>query len=355
MINVSKSRLNIALIFGGRSAEHEVSILSARSIYNAFDKDKYNIFPIAISEEGRWLNTKKSKVILNSEMEKVPENNNNIMSKDLIDFLQNEIDLAFPVLHGPFGEDGKLQGFLDILDIKYIGCDLSSSAVGMDKAIMKKIFAFHNIPQTKFLVLNKFEYDNSQEKDLYLKIKSKLGSSFFVKPANMGSSIGINKVDSVKDFDKSVNAAFQHDSKIILEKAVEAREIEAAVLGFNGEVQVSVPGEIISTHNFYDYQAKYKDETTNLIIPAAIDMEAEKKIAKLSVEVFNIVGASGLSRIDFFITKKDNRVLVNEINTMPGFTRFSMYPLLFKESGIAYVDLLDELVNIALNKEKVNG
>lgn len=355
MINVSNSKLNIALIFGVRSAEHEVSILSARSIYNAFDKNKYNIFPIAISEEGRWLNPNKSTSILNSEMKKVSKNNSNLISEDIINFLQNKIDLAFPVLHGPFGEDGKLQGFFDILDINYIGCNLSSSAVGMDKAIMKKLFAYHNIPQTKFLTFNKFECQEAANRDLYDKIRSNLESSFFVKPANMGSSIGINKVEKYDGFVEALKTAFEHDSKIIFEKAVDAREIEAAVLGSDGEIQVSVPGEIVSTHNFYDYQAKYKDETTNLVIPADITEEAKKQIAELSVEVFNIVGASGLSRIDFFITKNDNRVLVNEINTMPGFTRFSMYPLLFKESGIAYSDLLDKLVNIALHKEREDG
>jgi D-alanine-D-alanine ligase len=355
MINVSNSKINIALIFGGRSAEHEVSILSARSIYDAFDKSRYNIFPIAISEKGRWLNTEKSTSVLNSEMEKVPKSNSNIISEDIINFLQNKIDLAFPVLHGPFGEDGKLQGFFDILDINYIGCNLSSSAVGMDKAIMKKLFAFHNIPQTKFLTLSKFEYKSAKKRDLYLKIKSSLGNTFFVKPANMGSSIGINKVETLDGFGEALQAAFKHDSKIIFEKAVDAREIEAAVLGFDDQIQVSVPGEIVSTHNFYDYKAKYKDETTNLVIPADIPSEVEKQIRDLSAEVFNIVGASGLSRIDFFITKNDNRLLVNEINTMPGFTRFSMYPLLFKESGIAYSDLLDKLVNIAQHKEEKDG
>lgn len=352
---ISPNKINIALIFGGRSAEHEVSILSARSIYEAFDKKKYNIFPIAISQEGRWLNTEKSTAVLNSEKEKITEKNINIISEDIITFLQNDIDLVFPVLHGPFGEDGKLQGFLDILDINYIGCNLSSSAVGMDKAIMKKLFAYHKIPQTKFLIMNNFEYKNKEKSALYSNIKSQLGGSFFVKPANMGSSIGINKVDNREDLDKALEAAFKHDKKIIFEKAVDARELEAAVLGSNGELEISVPGEIVSKHNFYDYQAKYKDESTSLIIPAEISAAAENKIAELSAEVFNLIGASGLSRIDFFITKNDNKVLVNEINTMPGFTRFSMYPLLFKESGISYSALLDKLVDIALHKGARDG
>jgi len=349
---LSNSEINIALIFGGRSAEHEVSILSARSIYNAFDKSRYNIFPIAISKNGNWFSTEDSTEILNSTAEEVPENGcSKLISQDILDFLQNKIELVFPVLHGPYGEDGKLQGFLDILNIPYVGCDLTASAVGMDKEIMKKLFDYHKIPQTKFEIIREFEYKKSESEKLYKRLNNKLGRLFFVKPANMGSSIGITRVGNADDFSEAVADAFRYDKKLIFEKAVEGRELEAAVLGSEGDIKVSVPGEIVSTHDFYDYNAKYKDAATSLHIPADVDKNTAQKIKKTAVEVFNALGASGLARIDFFLSK-DNRVLVNEINTMPGFTKFSMYPLLFEESGISYSELLDRLVKIALKKVK---
>ncbi len=349
---MSNSELSIALIFGGRSAEHEVSILSARSIYNAFDKNKYNIYPIAISKQGNWLNTEASAEILNSSSEEVNENGfSKLISQDILDFLQNKIELVFPVLHGPYGEDGKLQGFLDILNIPYVGCDLTASAVGMDKEIMKKLFDYHKIPQTKFEILREFEYKKSESEELYKRLENKLGKQFFVKPANMGSSIGITRVGNTDDFAEAVAEAFKYDKKLIFEKAVDGRELEAAVLGSEGDIKVSVPGEIVSTHDFYDYVAKYKDSATSLHIPADVGENTAQKIKETAAEVFNAVGASGLARIDFFLSD-NNRVLVNEINTMPGFTKFSMYPLLFEESGISYSELLDKLVDIALKKVK---
>ena len=349
---MSKSKINIALFFGGRSAEHEVSLLSARSIFQAFDQAKYNIFPIAISKKGFFRTLKKSEEILLSNQKMVSEiSRNNILPPEVLDFLEKKVDLVFPVLHGPYGEDGKIQGFLDTLNIKYIGCDLTSSAVGMDKAVMKQVFAYYNIPQSKFNLLTKAEFDNQKSAKLFERFAENLSLPFFIKPANMGSSIGISRVKDLSFFKKALTEAFIYDKKLILESCVSGREIESAVLGLGTEIKVSVPGEIVSTHDFYDYQAKYEDQSTELIIPADISPAAQKKIKELSIQAFKAVGAEGISRLDFFVDEDTEQILVNEINTMPGFTKFSMYPLLFKESGIAYTEVLDELVDLALKKD----
>ncbi|MCC3144737.1 D-alanine--D-alanine ligase [Halanaerobium sp. Z-7514] len=348
---MSTSKINIALVYGGRSAEHEVSILSTRSIYNNLDKSKYNIFPFAISKTGRWFKTEKSQQYLDSKIETIPDQKDReLFPLEVIDFLQKKIDLAFPVLHGPFGEDGKIQGFFDILNIPYVGCNLRTSAVSMDKELMKKLFAYHDIPQTKFEVLKKQQYQQEKNKKLYQKLKEKLGLPFFVKPANMGSSIGITKVNGKDIFAEAVNSAFSYDNKIIIENFVKAREIEASLISLNGEIRVSVPGEIIAQHDFYDYKAKYQDEKTRLIIPAEIEAKFREEINSLALRAFNAVGGDSMARIDFFLTE-DEEVLVNEINTMPGFTNFSMYPLLFKESGFPYQKLLDKMIEQAMNRD----
>lgn len=350
---MSNSKMNIALFYGGRSAEHEVSLLSARSIYDAFNKKKYNIFPIAITKNGYFRNLKKSEEILNGDFKTVPEVKRiNILPEKVLNFLEEEVDLVFPVLHGPYGEDGKIQGFLDILNINYIGCNLSSSAVGMDKVLMKEIFAYHNIPQSKFEVLKKYDFENKKIEKLYKKFTKSLKLPFFIKPANMGSSIGISRVQDVSSFKKALTEAFKYDDKLVIESNVEAREIESAVMGYGNEIKVSAAGEIISTHDFYNYQAKYRDQSTKLIIPAELSKKTQNKIKELSIKAFNALGAEGISRLDFFVNEKEAKVLVNEINTMPGFTKFSMYPLLFEESGIDYSVLLDELVEFTLKRNK---
>lgn len=350
---MSKSKINIALFFGGRSAEHEVSLLSARSIYNAFSKEKYEILPVAISKKGFFHSLEKSKNILLGANKRVPEvDRKNILDLKVLKVLEDNIDLVFPVLHGPYGEDGKIQGFLDTLNIKYVGCDLLSSAVGMDKAVMKEIFSYHNIPQSKFKVLKKEEFKNQNPLDLYNKFVEDLKDPFFIKPANMGSSIGINIVNEFASFEAALKEAFKYDNKIIIESNIEGREIESAVIGKGDKIEVSAAGEIISTHNFYDYQAKYEDQSTELIIPAEISKKSKKIIKELSIRAFKAIGASGISRLDFFVNEKENMILVNEINTMPGFTKFSMYPLLFKEVGISYMELLDRLVDIAMTEDK---
>lgn len=346
------SKIKIALFFGGRSAEHEVSLLSARSIYNAFDKEKYDIFPVAIDKNGFFSSLKKSEEILFSKQEQVPFiNRKNILTKKLVNFLETEIDLVFPVLHGPYGEDGKIQGFLETLDIKYIGCDLSSSAVGMDKAFMKQIFAYNNIPQAEFKILKKSDLEKITTEELFTKFSQKFSLPFFVKPANMGSSIGINQVDNFQSFLKALAEGFKYDVKLIIEKKIEARELESAILVTEQGIKVSTAGEIISKNVFYDYQAKYKDQKTKLIIPAPISSFTASKIKEISIKAFQALGGMGLSRLDFFVNEEKEEILVNEINTMPGFTKFSMYPLLFQEIGMTFSEILDNLVNISLKKD----
>lgn len=352
-ILLSKSKINIALFFGGRSAEHEVSLLSARSIYNAFSKEKYEILPVAISKKGFFHSVEESKNILLGDNKKVPElKRKNILDLKVLKVLEEKIDLVFPVLHGPYGEDGKIQGFLDTLNIKYVGCDLLSSAVGMDKAVMKEIFAYYNIPQSKFKVLKKDEFVKQNISEIYKELVEDLKAPFFIKPANMGSSIGISMVKEFSTFEAALTEAFAYDNKIIIESNVEGREIESAVIGDENEIEVSAAGEIISKHDFYDYQAKYEDQSTELIIPAEISKKSKEVIKELSIKAFKAVGAAGISRLDFFVNEDENMILVNEINTMPGFTKFSMYPLLFKEIGISYMELLDRLVEIALAEDK---
>jgi len=348
-----ESKINIALFFGGRSAEHEVSLLSARSIFQALNQDKYNIFPIAISKNGYFRSLAVSKKILFGEDKRVPEvERTNVLPEGILNLLENKIDLVFPVLHGPFGEDGKIQGFLDVLNIKYVGCNLRASAVGMDKAYMKQIFAYNGIPQSKFEILKKMDYSQQKRSNFFNEFAKNLGLPFFIKPANMGSSIGISRVNDLQSFARAVNEAFEFDKKLILESNVEGRELESAVLGSEKDIKVSAAGEIISTHDFYDYQAKYEDQSTELIIPAKLSPAAKAKIRNLSVQAFRAVGAEGISRLDFFVNEEQDQILVNEINTMPGFTKFSMYPLLFEESGISYSELLDNLIELALKKDK---
>lgn len=353
MILLSKKKINIALFFGGRSAEHEVSLLSARSIYKAFSKEKYEIVPVAISKKGFFLSLAESKAILLGDNKKVPEiERKNILDLEVLKTLEEKIDLVFPVLHGPYGEDGRIQGFLDILNIKYVGCDLISSAVGMDKAVMKEIFYYYDIPQSKFKILKKAEFKKQNSKELYNKLAEALGLPFFVKPANMGSSIGISIVNKFSVFEAALIEAFKYDDKLIIETNVDGREIETAVIEYDNKIEVSAAGEIISNHDFYNYQAKYEDQNTELVIPAKISKKTKKTIKELSIRAFKAVEGSGISRLDFFVNEDKELVLLNEINTMPGFTKFSMYPLLFKESGISFMELLDYLVETALVEDK---
>lgn len=339
------NKLRLGLLFGGKSDEHEVSIMSARSVYKYIDKDKYKIYPIAVDKNGNWLNLENSKkIIQNTNIKEVPALDNAV-NKGLANFLAYDYDVIFPLIHGPYGEDGKIQGFFELLDIPYVGANVLSSAVGMDKGVMKKLFDYNNLKQTEFLTIKKDNKDKWEKADKFLK---KNGLPIFVKPANLGSSIGISKVVKENNLKSAIDIAFKYDEKIILEKFIKAREVECSVLG-KDEIKASLPGEIIPSHDFYDYQSKYEDEKTKLIIPAELDKNIVEKIQAMAIRAFNIINGEGLARVDFFLTY-DDEIFINEINTIPGFTKYSMYPKLWEASGLSYKNLIDDLIDIALDR-----
>lgn len=351
-----KKKIKVGIIFGGKSAEHEVSLRSAKNIIEAIDKDKYDPTLIGIDKKGKWFLVDSSKFLLNSGNPKLIKFNNEIsqsvalipQSDGRITNLDTHesdkfIDVVFPILHGPFGEDGTIQGLLKLANIPFVGASVLGSAVGMDKDVMKRLLRDAGIPIGKFLTI--------KEKEIltYNEVVKNLGSPFFVKPANMGSSVGVSKISEGKDFDKAIRKAFKYDRKILIEENIAGREIECSVLG-NDDPIVSVPGEIISNHDFYSYEAKYIDEHgATFEIPAKLSDDIVKKVKELAVKTFKTLTCEGLGRVDFFL-KKNGDVLVNEINTIPGFTSISMYPKLWKASGISYTELIDRLIKLALEK-----
>lgn len=339
------SRLKMALIFGGKSEEHEISIMSARSIYSVIDQDKYEIIPFAITKNGYCLDRDNSLQILEDDKVSIIKNDSFDTIASSYKYLLNlKIDLAFPVLHGPYGEDGRIQGMLEMLNIPYVGTGVLSSAVGMDKAIMKNLFAQNNIPQGKFKIV--YKYDNHDISRLGKEIKEDIEWPCFVKPANMGSSIGISKVKSIIELEEALNEAFKYDYKAVIEEFVPGREVECSVLG-NKKIEASLPGEIKAKNDFYDYQAKYQDNSTELIIPAKLNDSVISNLKKIAIDAFKSVDGHGFARVDFFI-KDSGEILLNEINTIPGFTRYSMYPKLWEVSGLPYKKLIDKLIELAL-------
>ncbi len=333
------NKIRVALIFGGQSEEHEVSIMTAREIVKAIDKEKYKISLFGIDRDGYWNSMNE----LNQTIKTLHfEHLNPRIPGEVIELLQDKIDIAFPLLHGPFGEDGRIQGLFEMINVKYAGCDLVSSALCMDKDYSKKLLTKIGIPMTPSVTIFR---DKSYE---IQRIIDKLGFPMFIKPVNLGSSVGISKAKDDAELLKAIEKAFLYDSKVIIEMGIDAREIECAVLG-NKSPMVSTPGEILPSHEFYDYEAKYFDDgKSKLVIPAEISEEIKKEIQDYAIQAYIELACSGLSRVDFFIDKKTNAVYMNEINTMPGFTPFSMYPLLFKYSGLDYADLIDRLIQLGL-------
>lgn len=334
-------KIRIGVLFGGKSAEHEVSLQSAKNIIEALDKNKYEVVPIGITKEGKWLLSGKSQYLLNSENPKLIKLNKSGMEVTPYE-AGNKIDVVFPVVHGPFGEDGSIQGLLKLAGTPFVGAGVLGSAVGMDKDVMKRLFREAGIPIGKFVTVSQ------GEKISFSKIKKALGLPIFIKPANMGSSIGVSKVNTEKEYKGAVEEAFKYDNKIIFEEFIPGREIECAVLGNENPI-ASIPGEIIANHDFYSYDAKYIDEGSVAEIPAKIDKKTAKKVRELTVKVFKVLNCEGMGRVDFFLTKS-GKIYVNEINTIPGFTNISMYPKLWEASGIPQHKLLDILINLALER-----
>jgi D-alanine-D-alanine ligase len=384
-------RLRVGILFGGRSGEHEVSLLSAASVFDAINKDKYEVVPIGITKQGRWLTATDAERLLygkplphedrhlragdpaatpsaavlasgeavvvppepkQSDSGMVPFQSDTAMTRRVSDRAIN-VDVIFPVLHGTFGEDGTIQGLLELADIPYVGAGVLGSAAGMDKDIMKSLFRAAGLPIVKHVTLLRSDWE-SEPKRVHKAIEKNLKYPVFVKPANLGSSVGISKAHDRKELGPAIEEAAKFDRKLVIEQAVggqrhKAREIECSVLG-NDKPQASVPGEIVPCKEFYDYDAKYLDEGSQLLIPAQLTPSEGKKVQELAVRAFQAVDCSGLARVDFLMNPKTRKIYLNEINTMPGFTSISMYPKLWAASGLCYPELIERLIELALER-----
>ncbi len=383
-------KLRVGILFGGRSGEHEVSLLSAASVLNAIDKNKYEVVPIGITKEGRWLTAGDAELLLRGQ----GEAHSNLRAGDpeatpgaailatgqavavppepqrpggSLAAFQTEaltrrasdrainVDIIFPVLHGTFGEDGTIQGLFELADIAYVGAGVLGSAAGMDKDVMKSLFRASGLPIVKHVTVLRSDWEAAPKKVQKL-VERKLKYPVFVKPANLGSSVGISKARDRKELPPAMAEAAKFDRKIVVEEGVggkkhKAREIEVSVLG-NDKPEASVPGEIVPGKEFYDYTAKYVDEGSQLIIPAKLSKAETKKIKQLAIDAFKAVDCSGLARVDFLMDPKNRKIYLNEINTMPGFTAISMYPKLWAASGLGYPELIERLIRLGQERHE---
>lgn len=358
-----EDRIRVGLIFGGRSGEHEVSLMSAQGVLNAIDQNKYEVVPIGITKDGRWLASGDPMKALSSGV--VAESNPALLLPEpsqrgllrLEDREQGEaltavrvshLDVVFPILHGPYGEDGTVQGLLELAGIAYVGAGVAASAVGMDKVLFKHIMRAQGLPVVPYLVIKRKTWEQDPDETL-ARIESEIGYDCFVKPANLGSSVGISKAHGPDELRAALDEAARYDRKLVVEVAVDAREIEVSVLG-NDQPIASIPGEIVPCNEFYDYAAKYLDGESDLLIPAPIPEETAELIQKLAVASYLAIDCAGMARADFLLDRQTGHVYVNELNTLPGFTPISMYPKLWKASGISYPELIDRLIELALER-----
>ena len=358
-----EKKLRIGLIFGGRSAEHEVSLISAQGVMKAIDKEKYTVVPIGITKEGRWLAsgdpwqalssgvvTESTPAALLAEptqrglmcLEEGKEENR------LTAVRLSQIDVLFPILHGPYGEDGTVQGLLELAGIPYVGAGVVASAVGMDKALFKDIMHAHDLPMVPHLVIKRQAWEQQPEAVLD-RIEAEIGYASFVKPANLGSSVGISKAHDRLELRAALDEAARYDRKLVIEMAVDAREIEVSVLG-NDQPAASVPGEIVPCNEFYDYAAKYIDEDSQLLIPAPIPPETAERARQLAIQAFLAIDCAGMARVDFLLDRPTGVLYLNELNTIPGFTPISMFTKLWEASGVSYTDLISRLIGLALER-----
>ncbi|MTI94915.1 MAG: D-alanine--D-alanine ligase [Firmicutes bacterium] len=347
----------VAVLMGGRSGEHEVSLQSARYIMDSLKEVGHSVLAIGITNDGQWLYHPDIWQMLVdgadlSEAQPVSLDLNYQGLGLLVDGEPLDLDIVFPVLHGPFGEDGTVQGALELSGVPYVGSGVLGSAVGMDKVQMKIAFRARNLPMGSYIAFNAWEWDDGR-RELVARIEERLGTPLFVKPANLGSSVGISKVTTIRELLPAVEEALKYDSKIIVEAGITGREIECSVLG-NEHARASVPGEIVPANDFYDYSAKYLDEKSRLIIPAQLPDDVTQRVRDLAVEAFHAVDAAGLARVDMFV-KSDGSVYLNEINTMPGFTAISMYPKLWEASGLGGPELVNRLVELGLARHWRRG
>lgn len=350
--------MKIVVIYGGKSAEHDISILTAFSIIKEIYFEYYEVQPVYITKEGKWLKGAPLTQPVNfaETLRLVPgetahfaltEGETSTGIEISVSDIQGEDTVIFPILHGPNGEDGTIQGLFEMLQMPYVGCGVLASACGMDKITSKQLFQQAGIPQLPYVPFIKADFKKDPEA-IFARIEGTLLYPVFVKPANMGSSVGISKAENREELTKAIEVALRYDRRIVVEQGVEAREIECGVLG-NDDVNTSVVGEIVKTVGFYDYDEKYINNTVQLQIPADISEEHSAKVREYAATAFKVLDGSGLARCDFFLTET-GEIYINEVNTLPGFTQFSMYPLLWEKTGIAYKDLVEELIQLALKR-----
>lgn len=351
-------RMRVGILFGGRSAEHEVSLQSAKNIIDAIDTNKYEVVLIGIDKKGQWHLNEESQFLLpaaESGLPGLPERGENLAlvpgkQNDQVVALSGEqrlgsLDVIFPILHGPFGEDGTVQGMLKLANIPFVGAGVLASAVGMDKDVTKRLLREAGIPIARFIVATRY----SQKEIGFDYAQKQLSLPLFVKPANLGSSVGIHKVKDRQEFESAVRDAFNYDNKILIEECIDGREIECSVLGNDNPI-ASVAGEILPRHEFYSYEAKYLDENGAVLeIPARLPPEISGRIRDLAIKTFSVLCCEGMARVDFFL-KNSREIIVNEINTIPGFTTISMYPKLWEATGISYNELIDKLIELAIER-----
>lgn len=355
-------KLRVAVLFGGVSGEHEISLLSARSILSALSPERYNVIQIAITHEGQWFFGENALEALTAgdltsctSATLLPDPTRNGIyllrmeqSTEILSHLIS-VDVVFPVLHGTFGEDGTIQGLLEIANVAYVGSGVVASAVGMDKGIFKDVMKAHNIPVVDWKVFTRSEIEN-QLAEVIEKSESIAPYPLFVKPANLGSSVGVSKCHHREELVLGLKDAIRYDRRILVERGVNAREIEVSVLG-NEDVDASIPGEIIPADEFYSYDAKYHDDRSQLLIPAPLEPELAELARTLAIHTFKAIDGAGMARVDMLLDKETNELFINEINTIPGFTRISMYPKLWNAVGISYPQLVDRLIELALERK----
>jgi D-alanine-D-alanine ligase len=350
----------LGIIFGGKSDEHQVSILSASSVINAIDKSKYKVVQIGIGRDGSWYHILDRMDDITSLDDSrihtlIPQNSQEQSlgnpEKISFDHLKDMIDFAFPVLHGPFGEDGTIQGLFEMLDIPYAGCGVAASALAMDKVFTKEIWIRAGLPVCRHKSIDS-SVDESEREEHLKTIAEELGFPIFVKPANMGSSVGVSRATDMKELIKSVAYALNYDHRIIIEEEINGRELETAVLG-NNIINVASVGEIVAKGGFYDYDSKYKDGSTELTIPANLPEDICGKIRELAKKAYMALDGKGFSRVDFFLDELNGNVFINEMNTIPGFTRYSMFPGLWNDAGLGYNELIERIIE--LGNERYNA
>jgi len=352
------NKIRVAIVFGGRSGEHEVSLVSAKNIIETIDKEKYHIIQVGITKEGKWLSGDNA---VNAFQEQNYDNLTEVFpniesgSNELLvlsdgNYKKEKVDIFFPAMHGPYGEDGTIQGVFEMANIPYTGCGVLASSVGMDKLMTKAVWEQAGLPVTPYIGTTKLEWNNDKA-GVMQKAENKLGYPIFVKPANMGSSVGISKAKNREELEKAIDLACQFDQRILIEKGLKIRELECAVLG-NEEPEIARVGEVLVGGEFYDYNDKYVNGKSSTQVPANIPAQLEKEVQEIAIKAYKILDCSGLSRVDLFYDEAEKKLYLNEINTLPGFTSISMYPKMWQESGIPYKELIDKIIEFGFERHK---